>query len=166
MTLYITSGEAYASRMEDDGRNSDSNTVRKVPSALLERQWKPGQSGNPSGRPKGTAGLARRVQDYIESMPADGKPTPVEVLAMIMHKDTAKDADRVAAAKELLNRAYGKAPIVVMDEGEDLKTAITDRHILEFLEKMPALPPSSPVIVSSSKEEISISGSPKDETDS
>lgn len=35
-----------------DGGNTEENTERELPEALKQNIWKPGQSGNPSGRPK------------------------------------------------------------------------------------------------------------------
>ena len=62
--------------------------------------WKKGQSGNPGGRPK-TVGEVRELA---------GRHTPrvIEVLMDILENGSS-DAARVAAGKELLDRACGKA---------------------------------------------------------
>lgn len=37
---------------DPQGGNSEKNTQKKLPEALARNKWKPGQSGNLSGRPK------------------------------------------------------------------------------------------------------------------
>jgi len=62
----------------------------------------PGVTGNPGGRPKGIAAIARAHT---------GKA--VDVLVNAMEHDDARV--RVAAAKEILDRGYGKAPVFTAD---------------------------------------------------
>lgn len=64
--------------------------------------WMPGQSGNPGGRPKGIAAIARQHTDKA-----------VDVLVAAMDEDDPRV--RVAAAKEILDRGYGKAPVFTAD---------------------------------------------------
>ena len=66
------------------------------------RPFQPGQSGNPGGRPKGIAAIARAHTDKA-----------VDVLVKAMDDDDARV--RVAAAKEVLDRGYGKAPVFTAD---------------------------------------------------
>lgn len=58
--------------------------------------FKPGQSGNPGGRAKGIGARAREHTDRC-----------IEVLAEALDDDDKRT--RIAAAKELLDRGYGKA---------------------------------------------------------
>lgn len=60
------------------------------------RPFKPGQSGNPGGRPKGIAAAARQHTDRC-----------IAVLAEALESPDART--RIAAAHELLDRGYGKA---------------------------------------------------------
>ena len=66
------------------------------------RPFLPGQSGNPGGRPKGIAAIARQHTDKA-----------VDVLVSAMDEDDPRV--RVAAAKEILDRGYGKAPVFTAD---------------------------------------------------
>lgn len=111
--------------------------------------WKPGQSGNPSGRPRG---IARVVRDTLGS---EGPARLVRVLLAIVEDDRAKDRDRIAAARELLDRGYGKAPehapIVDGDPLEQgpVQAAIADligelRTSYARLEDTPQLEPPRP----------------------
>lgn len=70
---------------------------------VVGRPFERGLSANPGGRPKGLAKLVRQVS-------RDGRD-PVLVLMDILHgriKGT-RIRDRLDAAKELLDRGYGKA---------------------------------------------------------
>jgi hypothetical protein len=69
-----------------------------------------GQSGNPSGRPK----VVAAVRDLARVHAEDGISTLVSIM-----KDTANPpAARVAAAKEILDRGFGKAPQPMDGDGE------------------------------------------------
>ena len=57
--------------------------------------FKPGQSGNPGGRPKGLGAKAREHGDRC-----------IEILAAAL--DAKDERTRIAAARELLDRGYGK----------------------------------------------------------
>lgn len=62
--------------------------------------WQKGQSGNPKGRKKVDWRLKAAAQEYGEAA--------ILTLAKVM-TDAPEPADRVRAAKELLDRGYGKA---------------------------------------------------------
>jgi hypothetical protein len=62
----------------------------------------PGASGNPGGRPKGIAALARQHTDKAIQVLVEGMESPDERV-------------KIAAAKEILDRGYGKAPVFTAD---------------------------------------------------
>lgn len=87
------------------------------------RPFQPGQSGNPSGRPKGIAAKAREI--------IGNDPTELlEVFLEIAYDPSQKAADRRAAAEALLDRAYGKTPSYApVDGGDPLELSGLDRAI-------------------------------------
>lgn len=73
-------------------------TVRKAP----PKAFKPGQSGNPSGRPKKT----EQELDLIAACKAK-TPSALAVIVDIMENGE-KETSRLAAAQSIIERAYGK----------------------------------------------------------
>jgi hypothetical protein len=63
-------------------------------------KFKPGQSGNPGGRPKEAEDVKKLARDYTREA--------IDKLAFWMRSDNAKAS--VTASSVLLDRAYGKAP--------------------------------------------------------
>ncbi len=76
------------------------------------KPWKPGQSGNPNGRPKGIASRAREII-------GDDPSQLLDVLLEIARDTEQKSGDRVAALREYLDRAYGKSATFAPIDGED-----------------------------------------------
>lgn len=68
-------------------------------------EFKPGQSGNPNGRPKKLPELDKLLADVLGDPVEDGK-TAAEAILQALYKASLKGDTR--AAEILLNRAYGK----------------------------------------------------------
>jgi hypothetical protein len=83
--------------------NSATTATRRVPG----RPFAKGQSGNPSGRPKKIADLVAAAQEH--------SVLALETLASVARQGP--PAARVAAARELLDRGYGKAPQTLQGPG-------------------------------------------------
>jgi hypothetical protein len=74
--------------------NRRKQTGRKNPSSA----WRPGQSGNPGGRPK--------VSAEIRNLAREHGPKAIERLVALMHSQNESVA--VRAAEALLDRGYGR----------------------------------------------------------
>lgn len=73
--------------------------------------FKPGQSGNPSGRPKKT----QAQQDALAAI-RDLAPMASEVLMDVMSNPSAPPAARLKAVEMILDRTYGKPDMAVKVE--------------------------------------------------
>jgi hypothetical protein len=74
------------------------------------RRFKPGQSGNPGGRPKG---LARAVRDRLREVAGEGRDGADELVSFwfsIVTDQHQKTADRIACSKILAAYGWGKPP--------------------------------------------------------
>lgn len=83
-----------------------------LPPKMAERMWKPGQSGNPGGRPLSLMHLAREKTD-------DGVKLIDFALNVLTGQITgAKVSDKIECMKFLADRGWGKPiqPIVTKDE--------------------------------------------------
>jgi len=63
--------------------------------------FKPGQSGNPGGRPKAIAEVRELAQQHTA--------TAIKRLVAILENEKSTDAAAVSAAREVLDRAVGRA---------------------------------------------------------
>jgi Family of unknown function (DUF5681) len=88
---------------------------RKAPSTA----FKPGQSGNPGGRPKEVAHVKELAKTYTAEA--------ITTLAKVMRDSSAPHSARVKASESLLDRAWGKAEatlnVSTTDNVRDLSTA-------------------------------------------
>ena len=71
------------------------------------RPFKPGQSGNPRGRPKQT----KEQRDAL-AMIRDLAPEAAEKLCEILHDPEAKATDQLRAIEIILDRAFGKPRVI------------------------------------------------------
>jgi hypothetical protein len=92
--------------------------------------FKPGRSGNPGGRPKAIG--------IVQELARQHTPRAIDKLADIM-RNSQSDSAKIAAAKELLDRGWGKpAQFSISHQGEfkraidmtddELIAIATDRH--------------------------------------
>lgn len=77
---------------------------------VVGRPFRPGQSGNPSGRPKG---LASATRDVLKQAVEDGEDSALALArfwASVMSDPAAKMEHRLEASRLLADRGWGKAP--------------------------------------------------------
>lgn len=89
---------------------------------MADEPKKPENTGNAGkGRPKGAV---NKVTADVRALAMKHGPRAVEVLADIMENSNS-DRNRIAAAKEILDRAYGKSPQPITDgDGGSLSDAV------------------------------------------
>jgi cytochrome c1 len=91
--------------------NSNGTGTHHLAVAGAPTRFKPGQSGNPGGRPKGAA------KAFREAMP-DPTLAARGLLELAQDPDV-RPADRISAWNSLLDRGYGKAASFAAIEGAD-----------------------------------------------
>ena len=97
--------------------------------------WKPGQSGNPSGRPKGTRDLAgyvlettdggKELIDALLSIARGVMPNvPVQEGSRPRKDQQVRPADQLKAIEMLLDRSFGRSP-----QQLDIAHSVSDRPL-------------------------------------
>ena len=103
----------------DEAANSPQTARPRPGEAGAGRPFQKGQSGNPTGRPKGIASAAREVLRRAVDEGEDPALALVRFWASVMSDPSAKMEHRLAAARELADRGYGKAPQFAPIEDDD-----------------------------------------------
>ena len=88
------------------------------------KPFPPGQSGNPSGKPRGLIGLARYIREHTQ----DGKKL-VDFMLEVIEGDCdryTKTADKITAVKWLADRAFGAIELA----DDDGKRAAFDWNLI------------------------------------
>ncbi len=92
--------------------NNDESTPEPRIGGITGKGFKPGQSGNPSGRPRGIASQARELID-------DNPRELLTTLLEIARDPEERGSERRACIAEYLDRAYGKSATFAPIDGED-----------------------------------------------
>ena len=104
--------------------------------------WQPGQSGNPSGRPKGTRDLAGYVlestgggRELIDSLLSLARGILPNVAVQEGHRprkdQQVRPADQLKAIEMLLDRGFGRSP-----QQLDIARSVSDRPFANLSDEM------------------------------
>lgn len=99
------------------------------PSPPEHTRFKPGQSGNPGGRPKGIADVQALAREFTSDA--------VDTLVKVMKNTKAPAAARVAAAAHVLDRGFGK-PTQTVNATVERIGQLSDDELLAFLSRVDA----------------------------
>lgn len=93
-----------AINIEDTGKQYNYNHLEPY-------QWKPGESGNPSGRPKESVSLVTKLRQYLTTHPTEAN----QVIESMVKQGK---LGNMIATKEMLDRIDGKVAETHRIEGE------------------------------------------------
>jgi hypothetical protein len=99
--------------------------AKKIPEG---KRFKPGQSGNPNGRPKKIPALDKLLSDVLGSVENEESEMKAVINALIVR---AKKGD-VRAAEVLLDRAYGKPKQEIKVDGSVKQVFKIGGNTIEF----------------------------------
>jgi len=87
--------------------NTGAKTPKKhLPEALEKNLWKPGESGNPNGRPKGSVSVVDAIKRKLCDVNPENKKTYLDTLIEKLFKKAIDDED-VTMIKDIINRIDG-----------------------------------------------------------
>ena len=95
----------------DHSKQPITNHGRTLPP--LETRWKPGQSGNPKGRPKKDESIADLLKELVNALcPTDpeGRSYAELIARSLVHQGL---KGNLGAIKEILNRLVGRVPFLI-----------------------------------------------------
>jgi len=92
--------------------DSRKTAKKQPPPQLAKHCFTPGESGNPSGRPKGSVGITARIRAMLEK---DGGKL-AEAIATVFLRESAKG--KFPFAKEIIDRIDGKISEKIETDGQ------------------------------------------------
>lgn len=95
------------------------------PKHVLPPRWKKGESGNPSGRPKGYGQFRELCRDYTAES--------VKTLVSVMRSAKAPPSAKVQAASVLIDHGWGRPQQTVNINDERTIHELTRSELLEIL---------------------------------
>ena len=96
---------------------------RQMPRRATSTSFRPGQSGNPNGRPRILADVQTAARVYSAEA--------IETLARIMRNPNAPAATQIAAACALLDRGFGKPLQTVESTNQNINYVMSDQPMTE-----------------------------------
>ena len=108
---------------KNNGNNQHSNSNGNVP--LREYQWKPGQSGNPKGRPKGVS-ITGAIRELVAAG-LNGKDLEKALATVAIQRALSGDYKFYQLVVERLD---GKVPDMIESQGEvDILVRYADNRV-------------------------------------
>ena len=111
------------------------NNKRKNPEHLKPYHWKPGQSGNPKGRPKRTEVLTDML--WAELRRKDKKAGETKRVLLVRKLVDKAIAGDMRAQQIVIERLWGKAPDNVNISGQVGQVTVQLRELLEIVKGNP-----------------------------
>lgn len=93
------------------------------------RPWKPGESGNPAGRPKGVRYLTEQLRARVAADPAILDAVAEKLFALALDGD-------LGAIREIADRLDGKPKAAVQVEGDGMKAAADPEQLAAAMETL------------------------------
>jgi hypothetical protein len=91
------------------------------PAKRVEKyQWPKGVSGNPNGRPRVLPKLDKVLASILGGYDVEGQDSKLRSLveSLLLQAQNPRNKNAVRAAQLLLERAYGKAPLIIRTESD------------------------------------------------
>ncbi len=108
-----------------DKKNIKALSPHPLDDASIPHRWKPGESGNPKGRPP--------ENFAVKKIARENSKAAIRVLIRIMKDESQKAVSRIAAANAVLDRGYGKVAQEVRVQGTGKDGEIEVRHMTQAL---------------------------------
>ena len=100
--------------------------------ARKARAWKPGQSGNPKGRPKGSGKAKVKTVSEVAQLHAK---KAIQAIVEVLQNPKSAPSVRLAAANSLLDRAIGKPKqSMEVDAKAEQVLSIRDLHLQALID--------------------------------
>src|SRR5690349_9934521 len=128
-------------------RRNERKKVKKLPEGFLAHRFKPGQSGNPAGRPKSIT-LSEAYRHKLEEL-VPGDKEGRNWAEFIADRMVRQAAHRVSAAQELADRVEGKPAQFLQLRDQREKDEAPKQFVVQFFDAggtaNPKLEPPQPV---------------------
>jgi hypothetical protein len=101
--------------------------------ANLRPPWKPGESGNPGGRPRGRINVLALLSELLEDTDENGKSRGERIVDALVA--SAENGD-LRSIREILDRVVGKQAAVIVDEEQDQGFGYIDHTVQFYLDDL------------------------------
>ena len=112
--------------MAKDNTKGGLTPKKQLPEALEKNKWKPGQSGNPKGRKKGTVSVVSKIKSKLKKIPKGQKHSYLNLLVERIFKQAIQDGNE-QMIKLICNYVDGmpKQSTDLTTDGKEIKFNVT-----------------------------------------